>query len=659
MVESAQQAERPSLGSMAVLGGLVVTGWSLQDLGIFVTSGQPSLAGTLLVPTAILILAGVLAGGILGALNQRVPTWILVLGAALALGLSLRIDLGLDERRLILLRSLGLLELTMLAAVELTRRCSIGHLRAGLSLGLLACAAMGLWQIQMGVWELVPKPRSFILPSAALLLLLLGWVRSSRMRYLGSALVLLLAVAGTAAWALEADRLRHPGEAAPGVPVQGPGRDLLLVVLDTVRADHLAPYGYERQTTPLLDEFVAQRAERYQWARSTSSWTLPSHASLFTGLLPSEHGATHPRGEKNDATVAGAAAQAQSLREDAPTLAEILGARGYRTGAVIANHYYLGERYGLSRGYQHYDARPGGDVRHYLPLAQMAWVPLRAGRQSYRDASSVTERALDWLQADPGERPQFLTLNYMDAHSPYFPAPPHDEAFGGGRVEEPTKFHQSDRIIQYDRGLHYIDTQLMRVLGAMDLDKTVVIITSDHGEGLGDHGYWMHGWTLYDSLTRVPLYVQPVGRERVPVREEPISGAEIFDLALTELGLELPLERQALRPAGEWFQPLRIPNSKVLADKDVRRDLVIWTEGSLKWTVTSRGDVSVVDVVQDPKELSPLELDAEQIAQAQARAKAWWAANPPLERQATQVESEDLDHLKDLGYLGEDEGEDP
>lgn len=659
MVESAQQAEWPGLGDMAVLGGLVVAGWSLQDLAIFVTSGQPSLAGTLLVPALILVLAGLLGGGILGALNQRLPTWILVLGAALALVLSQRLHLGLDERRLFLLRSLGLVELTILGAAVLTRRSAIGQLRAGFSLGILACAAMGVWQIQMGVWELVPEPRSFVLPGAALIGLLLGWVPSPRWRRLGSTLVVLLAVVVSADWAIEKDRLRHPGEDAPLAPVQGPGRDLLLVVLDTVRADHLAPYGYERSTTPLLDEFVAQRAEIYLWARSASSWTLPSHASLFTGLLPSEHGATHPRGERNEATVVGAAAQAQSLREDALTLAEVLGANGYRTGAVIANHYYLGERYGLSRGYQHYDARPGGDVRHYLPLAQMAWVPLRAGRQSYRDATSVTERALDWLQADSGERPRFLTLNYMDSHSPYFPPPPHDEAFGGGRVKEPNKFLLSDRIIQYDRGLHYIDTQLMRVLEAVDLDNTVVIITSDHGEALGDHGYWMHGWTLYDSITRVPLYVQPVGRERIAQRPEPIGGAEIFDLALTELGLELPLERQALRPAGEWFQPLVIPNSKVLEDKDVRRDLVIWTEGSLKWTVTSRGKVTAVDVVQDPAEVRPLELDAQEITRAQQRARDWWAANPPLERQATRVQTEDLEHLKDLGYLGEDESENP
>jgi arylsulfatase A-like enzyme len=645
---NSKQENQVGLGGMAVLGAAVVASWCLHDLLIFVTSGQPELAQTLLLPSLILVCLGLFAGGLLGALRRYVPAWVLMLGALAVLGVSFKFELKLDVTRLLLVRSLAAIELAILIAAVLVERSPAALLRGGLTLGAVIAVGMGALQVDL-------EMRSWLLLGTALVLLGLAWLPKLALRALIS--VGLLLAAGIPIWlqAIERNVLTRPELPSPSVPVQGPGRDLLLVVLDTVRADRLAPYGYERQTTPLLDAFVNAEAERYTWARSTSSWTLPSHASLFTGLLPSEHGATHPRSGHGGDSIVGGAAQAQRLRDDVSTLAETLRSQGYRTGAVVANHYYLKPTYGLDRGYQSYDARPGGFANHHLPLAQLAWMPNREGQQSYRDALSVTDRALAWLDRDPGDRPQFLTVNYMDAHSPYLPPPPHDEAFGGGAVKQPRKLKLATRSIQYDRCLHYIDTQLMRLLDAVDMEQTVVIITSDHGEALGDHGYWMHGWTLLDSITRVPLYVHPVGRERIAVRAEPISGDEIFNLALFELGLGEQPTTDPERPTAEWFQPLEIPKVKALADKDLARDLLIWIEGERKWTVTSTGQVNAVHITQDPGEMAPLDLTEAEVAAAQARAKAWWAANPPLEREATLVEEGDLGHLQDLGYLGEEE----
>jgi len=149
--------------------------------------------------------------------------------------------------------------------------------------------------------------------------------------------------------------------------------------------------------------------------------------------------------------------------------------------------------------------------------------------------------------------------------------------------------------------------------------------------------------------------VHPVGRDCVAVRSEPIGGTDIFQLAMDELGLDFELAPEPDRPQGEWFQPLAIPKSKVLEGKDVARDLMTWYEGTRKWVVSSRGDVRLFDVALDPRELTPLSIgDAEQEA-ALDRARSWWKAHPAMEREATTIKESDVDHLRELGYLGGDE----
>ena len=196
--------------------------------------------------------------------------------------------------------------------------------------------------------------------------------------------------------------------------------NLLLIVLDTVRADHLAPYGYHRVTTPRIDAFANERATRYTRARSAGTYTLPSHASLFTGLYPSVHGADHPRAEGQSGVSRWTLRPALGLRPDVPTLAEVLHEHGWRTAAIVANNVFLHHSFGLDRGFERYDDRDTAWTNEYLALAQYAGFALRTGHLLYRDGDEITAEALRWIDGE-GARPFFLMLNYMDAHAPYMP----------------------------------------------------------------------------------------------------------------------------------------------------------------------------------------------------------------------------------------------
>ncbi len=633
--------------------------WSLYDVAVVYTAGQPELAWEFGPAVLWNMLGGGLGGALLGALlGVLARGWILG-GLLISLGLSCSTVLPLEGNRLLATRAILAGLCACLASDWLRERLQISILRAGLALGVLA--AVGLAACQPDVQLVHVSWLSLGLATASLAL---GLWTSAGLRIASTGLLLLLASAHVYRDTKFKNRVERPESGPNSVAHTGPGRDLLLVILDTVRADRLAPYGHTRQTTPNLDRFVDERAERYAWARSASSWTLPSHASLFTGLLPSQHGATHPRGHRQDDDTSAGAALAVPMRTDVTTLAETLSAHGYRTGAVMANYGYLGSHYGLDRGYEFYDVRAGGNIGAYVPLANLFQMPIRAGQQNYRDATSITDRALAWLAKDDGKRPQFLTLNYMDAHTPYRPAAPYDMAFGLGKVES---IHQErsihgqlglrpeDRSLIYDQCLLYLDSELGRLFENIDFDNTVVIVTSDHGEALGDHGYWRHGWTLFDSITRVPLYVNPVGRERVRVRQEPIGGAQVFGLALHELGLADATLFDPARPTGELFQTVLIPAMIIAANKDVERDLITWTEGTRKLLVSSTGQVRAFDVALDPGEQAPLALSPNEIQAALERARIWWAANPPHAREALDLGEEHAERLRDLGYMGDEE----
>lgn len=238
--------------------------------------------------------------------------------------------------------------------------------------------------------------------------------------------------------------------------------NVLLITLDTTRADRIGCYGYTNALTPTIDALAA-RGVRFERAYCHTPLTLPSHATMMTGLLPPEHG-LHINGE-------------HALPEDIPTLAEAFKKKGYTTAAFIAS-VVLDAKYGLDRGFDVYD----DDINFFEPGQE--------GLRAYRPGNLVTDAFLHWF-ADAPRKPFFSWIHYFDPHKPYHA---HPELYEGH---------------PYDAEIAFMDRQIERVVDALishnQFDQTLIVLAGDHGEGLGDHNEAYHGNTLYQSTIHVPL----------------------------------------------------------------------------------------------------------------------------------------------------------
>jgi arylsulfatase A-like enzyme len=381
------------------------------------------------------------------------------------------------------------------------------------------------------------------------------------------------------------DWVKHRREASRALP--GPGApNVLFIVLDTVRADRLSLYGYRRPTTPTLER-LARNGIRFDRARATAPWTLPSHASCFTGRWPRELNVRW----------------LTPLRTSVPTLAEYLGSRGYATAGLVANTTYCSYDTGLDRGftdYEDYMLEKLGPLRTAVLVEGFATSlfelsvrnessPLDSLREfvegwfysgTRRDAGSINRGFLDWLARRPQPaRPFFVFLNYIDAHTPYKLPDGVPHRFGHApqsrdevrvvydgwplldKLTVPRHYLNMARD-SYDSCLAYLDGQLSLLFDELQrhdlLDDTLVVIASDHGEGLGEHNLFDHGESLYDTELRVPLLIVPpstsravgVVRDVVSLRDLP---ATIVDLAGLSAGSPFP--GQSL--AKLWCDPSR------------------------------------------------------------------------------------------------------
>jgi arylsulfatase A-like enzyme len=371
-------------------------------------------------------------------------------------------------------------------------------------------------------------------------------------------------VAVVAGFVFGGDRLEEMREAGrPLPPADAP--NVLLVVLDTVRADRLSLYGYPRATSPNLKR-LAERGIRFDEARATAPWTLPSHASMFTGRWPHEL-------DVNWKT---------SFRTKFPTVAEYLGSHGYATAGFVANTQYCSYDAGLDRGFTHFDDY-AIDIEHLRPLRtaklfERAWAGLSQlaiwfSRSRYqallhwflapdrKDAGAINREFLRWLsQRQDRRRPFFAFLNYYDAHAPYLPPEGTRFRFGPGPrtvtdfmvLVEQWKTLDKLRLSQYfidliqdsyENCIAYLDLKLAELFDELEqrgaLDRTVVIITADHGEELGDHDLFEHGESLYRPEIRVPLLVLLPSRDHsgrvvgdtVSLRDLPATIADLVGLS--------------------------------------------------------------------------------------------------------------------------------
>jgi arylsulfatase A-like enzyme len=364
------------------------------------------------------------------------------------------------------------------------------------------------------------------------------------------------------------DRIKQSRESARALPPPG-SPNLLLIVLDTVAAGHLNLYGYPRATSTSLVE-LAERGIRFDSAQATCSWTLPSHATIFTGRWMHELsvGWLNP------------------LDEEYPTLAEFLGGRGYATAGFIANTMFCASDTGLSRGFTHYEdfifpefTAPKTAVLVNRFLAMFGKIlpfvearPSLAGLQPYvqglwqsfvfdrKGAATVNREFLGWLARRPEPaRPFFAFLNYSDAHTPYELAAGRIHRFGVPQPDERQRelirrWGDLDKIRlvstelplavdAYDDCIADLDEQVGRLLDKLRrqgvLDRTWLIIASDHGESFGEHtGVFCHGTSLYQTEVHVPLLIVPPGggvtvhvvKETVTLRDLAATIVDVLDL---------------------------------------------------------------------------------------------------------------------------------
>ena len=405
-------------------------------------------------------------------------------------------------------------------------------------------------------------------------------------RRTGWAVPALLALVAVVGWAGVGDRVSEPdlsAKPAPKAPADagrpaGPthrGPNVLLLVMDTVRSDHLSLYGYGRATTPNLQRW-AERGVVFTGARSTAPWTLPSHASMLTGRWPHELSAdvSHPLDDKY------------------PTLAEVLADRGYATGGFVANTYYCNAWYGLDRGFDRYEDFPENvqvtpnEIFRSSTLGRklarkVGLEDSRPGEKGTRKtAAAINAAALRWIDAVAGDRPFFAFLNYYDAHGPFEPPDGHTWRFGPGATDPSARistFRQvHDRrareapgggdqdgpaagnilpggpaparsvellLDAYDECIASLDAQIGSLLDNLDhrglLGNTVVLITSDHGEHFGDRGLFGHGHSLYAPLIDVPLVILPPRDQGGAGRQvrEPVSLRDLAATAVDVAGL--------------------------------------------------------------------------------------------------------------------------
>jgi arylsulfatase A-like enzyme len=467
-------------------------------------------------------------------------------------------------------------------------------------------------------------------------------------------------------WAHGRSRWRAPALAALLVAAACGGAEkppnLLVVVLDTTRADAVGVNGGGQPAhTPVLDE-LARTGVWFPAARTVSAWTLPSHATLFTGLYPSRHGAHW---------------ESPLLAEDRQTLAEVL-APDYDTAGFSENPHIVRAK-GFAQGFARYEE---------------TW----RLRRSWSEPPPTLALVADWFQRRDRARPFFAFVNLMTPHLPYTPPPKHEARFlaDGVTADAARPYHQvgerearlfMSRAIQYSprdfeilRMLYraevsFADEQVGRILEMLrtdgELERTLVVVVGDHGENIGDHGLMEHQLCLYESLLRVPLILRLPGALDGGVRRDaPVQLVDVMPTALAALGvpearrprmegLDLTAgDPPADRPLfAEYFRPGE--QRRLFASVNPGFDFTpYWRRlksvqvGALKLIASERGERELYDLVADPGELHDLSAERPGDVKALDARLAAFAPNwAPGAASGSPVDEETRRALRELGYV--------
>lgn len=454
-------------------------------------------------------------------------------------------------------------------------------------------------------------------------------------------------------------------------PAGPPAQGVVMIVVDTLRADHVGAYGYTRETTPTLDALAKRgvlfRDVTVQWPK-----TWASMASLMSGRYPSTTGLRlRPR----------------VVPESLTLLSELFGAAGFETGAVVAN-FNVGRSMGFQQGFDHF-VESWAEGWH-AQAGDQAFVNAAGRVKQYTNATVVTDQALHWLASRDRTKPFFLWLHYMDPHGPYLPPAEYaalfNEATPARRVPvaaipEYQRQSKNGEVIddishytaQYDRLIRYFDDELARLLAGLEAqghDRSLIALTSDHGESLHEHGYYLeHGFNSYEPTARVPLVITHPGNVQPGLRiDGPISLIDLGPTLLELAGLEVPAsfegrsraaqargESARAEPTPVYLEAGYDPEASQRMVRDGNWKL-IHVRAEQERQALDGSEFELYDLASDPEERANVARWNEDIAaRLRARLDAFHAARPDdIAGEAVDLEAlpaADRQMLEALGYL--------
>lgn len=427
-----------------------------------------------------------------------------------------------------------------------------------------------------------------------------------------------------------------------------PHPNVILITIDTLRADHLSCYGYHRQTSPFIDS-IAKQGVLFEQAYATSSWTAPSMASIFTGHFCRNHGVLHGVAKGPKAAIH----DQEQLTAEFHTIAEAFKSAGYTTFGVSSNGH-VSKGTGFAQGFDHFKTH---------------W---------FMKSPATNSTVKKWARLIREAPRYFLWLHYFDPHNPYSPRMPWiknytiqsksyskwtREEMGDprGLIEEIKKDPQAlDTLVdRYDSEINYCDQYIREVFEVLQPGPdTLIIITSDHGEAFLDHGQMMHGDTLFEEEVRIPLVVKFPGDNISPglVIPHPVSNRNIFATVMDFTGL---LKDRAV--PGKSLMPL-ISGTISAQPEDIfyELDWIGWgqaiRQGKWKFMASGRKEKGyfLFDIETDPGETRNLYHEfPEQVKTLETSLKQWLSANPEFKapRIKLSLDRDQENKLKTLGYL--------
>jgi arylsulfatase A-like enzyme len=468
--------------------------------------------------------------------------------------------------------------------------------------------------------------------------------------------------------------------------------NILLIVMDTTRVDHLSCYNYPKKTTPHIDAFAAE-ALTYTNAYATASWTLPSIASLLTGTYPGYHGAH--RIETTETYL-----PMNALDDTKTTLAELLKQAGYSTAGMVSCEF-LTERFGLHQGFTHFDDTISsylftlstfGAVQflnHFFPVVDYL---SSKGLYGYSVAEQVNKSALSWLEENGRGNPFFLFLHYFDPHHPYLPehlgtdSKNIPDGIGARYRKDYVNYIDMERdlidsvrwgkkpllpderhylINNYDREIGELDKKIgdiFKKLRELDLyDTTLIIVTADHGESFGEHNLMLHGVHLYEDTIHVPLLIKyPLCDQQKGFIDYPVSLTGVVPTICSYLSISTP----------DFIQgaPFNQPHhQKIIAqnffDRNLKgqkwansltHDLISLHMGDYKYIDVSDGEDQLFNLKEDPQETNNIIHRDSQTGSTMRNLLATYTEQLKLTEKAAGtvvLDEKTLQNLKALGYL--------